>query len=137
MSVGLGDIIGQIGSGTYKLVNAKDIDIANATDGTGDGAMDATDLLICDVDGAGAVKKIQISQLPFNATGPTGPTGATGVAGPTGVAGSTGAVGATGIAGATGLQGVTGAVGDTGATGPAGPVNQTYDSDYKCITISL
>jgi len=63
MSVRLGDIVGQIGSGTYKLVNAKDIDIANTTDGTSDGAMDLTDLLICDTDGAGAVKKISISQL--------------------------------------------------------------------------
>ena len=63
MSVRLGDIIQQIGSGIYKLVNAKDIDIVNATDGTDEGAMDGTDLLICDTEADGSVKKITISQI--------------------------------------------------------------------------
>jgi len=63
MSVKLGDIIGQIGSGTYKLVNAKDIDIVIATDGTEEGALSGTELLICDTDAAGVVKKITVSQI--------------------------------------------------------------------------
>jgi hypothetical protein len=64
----------------------------------------------------------------FENTGPTGPAGPTGAVGPTGSAGPTGAVGPTGSAGPTGA---------VGPTGPTGPVNQTYDTDYKCIIISL
>ena len=65
MAVQLGDKIAQIGSGAYKLVDAHDINVHQATDGTGDGTMATTDLLICDTDAAGDVKKILISQLPF------------------------------------------------------------------------
>jgi len=63
--------------------------------------------------------------------GPTGPTGATGNTGP---AGPTGATGNTGPAGATGATGNTG---PAGPTGPTGPTNQSYDSDYGCLIITL
>ena len=80
---------------------------------------------------------------PTGAQGPTGPTGAQGPTGPTGVQGPTGPTGAQGPTGSagptgpTGAQGPTGPTGAQGPTGPTGPTNQTYDSAYKCIIISL
>ena len=64
MAVELGDIIAQIGSGTYRLVKGKDVDLTNA-DAMGDALADA-DLILIDDAAAGtqaSTKKATLSQL--------------------------------------------------------------------------
>ena len=64
MAVELGDIVAQIGSGTYRLVKGKDVDLTNA-DAMGDALADA-DLILIDDAAAGtqaSTKKATLSQL--------------------------------------------------------------------------
>ena len=65
MAVELGDVIGQVGAGAYRLVKGKDVDITEATDGTAITLADA-DLFLIDDAAAGtqaATKKVTGAQL--------------------------------------------------------------------------
>jgi hypothetical protein len=73
MATEVGNIIGQVGTGTYRLVKGKDVDITNATDGTSITIADA-DLFLIDDAAAGtqaSTKKITGAQLKTYIAAPT------------------------------------------------------------------
>jgi len=73
MATEVGNIIGQVGTGTYRLVKGKDVDITNATDGTSITIGD-TDIFLIDDEALGtqaSTKKVTGAQLKTYMIGDT------------------------------------------------------------------